>query len=130
MPLYEYECRSCGLHVDLLRPIAQRDLSVTCESCLSVHSARVVVVPFFNPHHALPVPEAIPPPSQPITSWGTITNSSIVGADTGMVIGPGVAVSVDGLNFENNRVDIDNAGQITGRRIRHGRRREESGRER
>lgn len=32
MPTYEYQCESCGTF-DMLRPIAQRDVSCNCPAC-------------------------------------------------------------------------------------------------
>ena len=31
MPIYEYECKECGLVVSALRPVAERDKVAACE---------------------------------------------------------------------------------------------------
>lgn len=33
MPMYEYECTSCGARFDLLRGMQQSDVDITCTTC-------------------------------------------------------------------------------------------------
>ncbi len=33
MPMYEYECRTCGTHFELRRSINQDDTDITCTTC-------------------------------------------------------------------------------------------------
>jgi putative FmdB family regulatory protein len=45
MPLYEYECGSCG-PFSAIRKMSESSLSMQCESCGS-ESARIISVPYF-----------------------------------------------------------------------------------
>lgn len=40
MPMYEYECKNCGGHFDLLRSMSQDDSDVICKACGSVFIQR------------------------------------------------------------------------------------------
>jgi putative FmdB family regulatory protein len=40
MPIYEYECEKCKHVTEALRPMAQADESLTCESCGSEKTER------------------------------------------------------------------------------------------
>lgn len=40
MPMYEYECKQCGGHFDLLRSMSQDDSDVICKACGSAFIQR------------------------------------------------------------------------------------------
>ncbi|HHV06039.1 MAG TPA: zinc ribbon domain-containing protein [Anaerolineaceae bacterium] len=42
MPLYEYECQSCGKHFELLRSICQADQPAKCPACANNDSKRLI----------------------------------------------------------------------------------------
>ncbi len=44
MPLYEYVCKDCGSHFDVLRTFKDADKSITCKSCLSAQTVRAISV--------------------------------------------------------------------------------------
>lgn len=46
MPLYEYECKDCGHHFDLLRSMKDSDSHAVCKKCSSEHTHRVMSVFF------------------------------------------------------------------------------------
>ena len=46
MPVYEYVCLDCKTQFDALRPMAQADKPIACESCGGDHSARTLSVFF------------------------------------------------------------------------------------
>jgi len=33
MPIYEYVCQSCRKEFETIRPMSQKDVSITCEKC-------------------------------------------------------------------------------------------------
>lgn len=42
MPMYEYRCKSCGYHMDVLvKTTAYKGLSVSCEKCGSEDTEKV-----------------------------------------------------------------------------------------
>ncbi len=42
MPMYEYECKSCGARFDLLRGMHQSDEGITCAVCSSPQVQRLL----------------------------------------------------------------------------------------
>ena len=42
MPIYAYECKSCGVKFEAFRSIHDRDEDVTCPECLTPHPRRVI----------------------------------------------------------------------------------------
>ncbi len=46
MPLYEYVCKDCGHHFDMLRSMRDADKPVACKSCRSEHTSRALSVFF------------------------------------------------------------------------------------
>lgn len=45
MPLYEYQCRSCGQRFETLRPISQRSQPARCPHCGHEHGEPVLSAP-------------------------------------------------------------------------------------
>ncbi len=41
MPIYEYQCESCGKTTEALRPMAQADDKVSCDHCKSTKTHRM-----------------------------------------------------------------------------------------
>lgn len=46
MPIYEYQCQDCGVRFEILRPIKDADVPVSCKSCQSEHTQRALSVFF------------------------------------------------------------------------------------
>lgn len=44
MPIYEYQCTSCGLKFDALRSMRSADLPIECERCHSAETKRMLSV--------------------------------------------------------------------------------------
>lgn len=44
MPIYEYFCADCRTKFEALRPMAQADEKIACETCGGGHTARVLSV--------------------------------------------------------------------------------------
>jgi putative FmdB family regulatory protein len=44
MPIYEYVCLDCHAMSDALRPMAQADAPIVCQTCGSEHSSRTLSV--------------------------------------------------------------------------------------
>jgi len=42
MPIYEYQCKECGLRFDALRSINQADDLIECQNCTSLETKRVL----------------------------------------------------------------------------------------
>lgn len=49
MPLYPFQCGSCGWVFDVLRPMDERDDPAACPDCASQDTRRKLVVPFARP---------------------------------------------------------------------------------
>ncbi|MBM3213497.1 zinc ribbon domain-containing protein [Candidatus Poribacteria bacterium] len=41
MPIYEYECASCGKHFSLLRRVSDDDRTIECPECQTAHPKRL-----------------------------------------------------------------------------------------
>jgi putative FmdB family regulatory protein len=46
MPLYEYICKECGYHFEVLRPIKDADKPIACRRCASETTERQISVFF------------------------------------------------------------------------------------
>lgn len=44
MPIYEYTCKDCGHHFELLRSMKEADSPATCEHCQGEHTQRSLSV--------------------------------------------------------------------------------------
>lgn len=42
MPLYEYVCKDCGHHFDVLRSMKDADKPIMCKSCQSTQTTRAL----------------------------------------------------------------------------------------
>jgi len=42
MPIYEYLCKDCGKHFEMLRSIKEADMPITCNSCQSDQTKRTL----------------------------------------------------------------------------------------
>jgi len=40
MPIYEYVCKECGKHFDVLRSMKEADAPIACEGCQSLQTTR------------------------------------------------------------------------------------------
>jgi putative FmdB family regulatory protein len=48
MPIYEYFCLDCKQKFEILRPMKDADVPISCEKCHSEHTSRMLTV--FNAH--------------------------------------------------------------------------------
>jgi putative FmdB family regulatory protein len=48
MPIYEYQCQSCGLKFETLRSMKDADSPMACKNCTSVKTKRLVSACFSN----------------------------------------------------------------------------------
>ena len=46
MPVYEYECKNCGVKFEAMRSMKDADLPIKCESCDSLKTKRSLSVCF------------------------------------------------------------------------------------
>jgi putative FmdB family regulatory protein len=46
MPVYEYECKDCGVKFDAMRSMKDADSPINCESCNSSETKRALSVCF------------------------------------------------------------------------------------
>ena len=46
MPVYEYECKNCGLKFETMRSMKDADLPIHCQSCNSPKTKRALSVCF------------------------------------------------------------------------------------
>ena len=44
MPIYEYACKDCGAHFDVLRPMKEADAVIGCKACESRRTMRTLSV--------------------------------------------------------------------------------------
>src|SRR4051794_21892002 len=65
MPIYEYECSSCGRRFEMLRRISEMDATVHCLGCHSTQAARIVTQRFYAPRDlARPESACVATPTQ------------------------------------------------------------------
>ena len=42
MPIYEYSCKDCGNHFELVRPMKEADAANSCKKCQSERTVRMI----------------------------------------------------------------------------------------
>lgn len=44
MPIYEYVCKDCGEHFEVVRLIKDADSTIACKKCSGTHTSRAISV--------------------------------------------------------------------------------------
>jgi putative FmdB family regulatory protein len=112
MPIYQYTCGRCGLKVDIIRRLAERDLKSEC-ACGGVclrdlfpggHVASLVGQSASNVNELRSGPTGVT-----IEGPGGITmvDCGFSGLERGIVAGPDVALSLTRTKFQNVKVPIE-----------------------
>lgn len=42
MPIYEYLCKDCGTHFEVMRPMNEADAPIACQQCKGEHTYRLI----------------------------------------------------------------------------------------
>lgn len=104
MPLYEYDCTTCGCRFEILRRIDQMDEVARCLSCHSKEAVRVISKFNVVTGRAIPAdPVAQPPPfTQRTGPYGMVEITDNPAPGGGIRIAPGSEnILIDGLYSEH-----------------------------
>lgn len=105
MPIYEYECPSCGAHFEELRKVSERDQSRRCTGC-GADAVRV----FSSPNllsGANNRPSRNLRSSEPVVGGAQITNCTFENLGTGISLPEGANVTMKGNKFKNVKTPVE-----------------------
>lgn len=105
MPIYEYECQSCGTRFEKLRKMSERNQSLHCTACPS-SAIRILGSPNLLPGEHNKSSKNLRS-SEPVMGSTQITNCTFENGGTGISLPEGANVKMKGNRFKNVKTPVE-----------------------